>query len=75
MRAVDVAQPIFQAISVSGRLKDMKNWSANWLCRDDLTVEVIFFGEGNEMPPSTGDRITINEEATAKVADDIKPKL
>ena len=29
-------------------------------CRDDLTVEVIFFGEGNE----SGD-VTLNAEATA----------
>lgn len=36
--------------------------------RDDLTVEVIFFGEGE----NTGD-VTLNKEASASA--EIKPKL
>lgn len=36
---------------------------------DDLTVEVIFFGNGEK----TGD-VVVNKEATA-MAGDIKPKL
>ncbi|TLD19011.1 Ornithine carbamoyltransferase [Venturia nashicola] len=39
--------------------------------RDDLTVEVIFFGEG-----PTGEKVTLNEEASAKVvSEDVKAKL
>lgn len=44
--------------------------------RDDLTVEVIFFGEGGEAPAGAGgDRVMVNEDATAKVTDDLKSKL
>lgn len=44
--------------------------------RDDLTVEVIFFGEGAEVPAAAGnDRVMVNEEATAKISDDLKSKL
>lgn len=39
--------------------------------RDDLTVEVIFFGEG-----PVGEKVTLNEEASAKVvSEDVKAKL
>ena len=44
--------------------------------RDDLTVEVIFFGDGAENPSITGtDKVMVNEEATANIKDDPKPKL
>lgn len=39
--------------------------------RDDLTVEVIFFGEG-----PVGSKVTLNEEASAKVvSEEVKAKL
>jgi pyruvate dehydrogenase phosphatase len=38
------------------------------VCRDDLTVEVIFFGNGNK-----SGNVTLNKEATAPL--DVKPKL
>jgi len=39
--------------------------------RDDLTVEVIFFGEG----PASGN-VTLNEEASASAApEEVKAKL
>lgn len=44
--------------------------------RDDLTVEVIFFGEGKEAPAITSaDRVTVNVEATAKLSEDLKAKI
>jgi len=45
-------------------------------CRDDLTVEVIFFGDAIEDSTNTSDgRITVNEEATAPIRDAAKAKL
>lgn len=41
--------------------------------RDDLTVEVIFFGEGGQ--PGVGGQVSINEEATARSKDEVKAKL
>lgn len=38
--------------------------------RDDLTVEVIFFGNGDK----SGD-VTVNHEASANINNDVKPKL
>jgi len=38
--------------------------------RDDLTVQVIFFGEGAE----TGN-VTVNKEASASSSADVKAKL
>jgi hypothetical protein len=38
--------------------------------RDDLTVEVIFFGEG----PASGN-VTLNEEASASATEEVKAKL
>jgi pyruvate dehydrogenase phosphatase len=41
----------------------------NWICSDDITVEVIFFGE------STDDRsVSVNKEASA-VAEPVQSKL
>lgn len=45
-----------------------------FVCRDDLTVEVIFFGEGGR-PSGGGAQVSINEEATAKIKDEAKAKL
>lgn len=45
------------------------------LCSDDLTVEVIFFGD-NDGSDGPGDRVTVNQGATAKdVNGDVKAKL
>lgn len=49
------------------------------MCRDDLTVEVIFFGDGvderKEGPPDTG-AVKVNLEATANgTSEDMKAKL
>lgn len=41
---------------------------ADWLLRDDLTVEVIFFGNGEK----SGD-VVVNKDASA--TSDTKPKL
>jgi len=39
--------------------------------RDDLTVEVIFFGEGSE-----GGKIEVNKEGSASASvDNVKPRL
>ncbi|KAH0013853.1 hypothetical protein KCU78_g8977, partial [Aureobasidium melanogenum] len=40
--------------------------------RDDLTIEVIFFGEGG--PERTG-RVELNKEASALASKAVKPKL
>lgn len=44
--------------------------------RDDLTVEVIFFGDAKEDESNAGDgKVTVNEDATARVRDAAKAKL
>lgn len=44
--------------------------------RDDLTVEVIFFGDAEEDAGNTGkDKIMVNEQATTKAGDAAKAKL
>jgi len=46
------------------------------LCRDDLTVEVIFFGDKEEDANNTAEgKIVVNEEATASIRDAAKAKL
>lgn len=61
MRALDAAQPIFAAIQVAIVIPSPSpsRPGAN-RHRDDLTVEVIFFGEGDK-----SGNVEINEEATA----------
>lgn len=43
--------------------------------RDDLTVEVIFFGEGDANEANHTGGVIVNEEATAKLSSDLKAKL
>ena len=67
MCIVDVAGAIFEEVSVSKphfRARMRLTFS-----RDDLTVEVIFFGTGDK----SGD-VVVNKEASA-TAKDIKAKL
>ena len=67
MCVVDVASAIFEAVSVSKphfRARMRLTFS-----RDDLTVEVIFFGTSDK----SGD-VVVNKEASA-TAKDIKAKL
>ena len=48
----------------------------NRLYRDDLTVEVIFFGDKEEDASNTAEgKIVVNEEATASIRDAAKAKL
>lgn len=67
MRIADVARAIFETLSVSSSLiqksENAKHGS------DDLTVEVIFFGNSDK----SGD-VVINKEASAS-AKEIKAKL
>lgn len=44
--------------------------------RDDLTVEVIFFGDAEQDTNNTAaGKVSINEEATASIRDAAKAKL
>lgn len=72
MRVVDATSAIFQEISVSFSALRSRFISPRRLlipCSDDLTVEVIFFGNSDK----SGD-VVINREASA-VANDVKAKL
>lgn len=68
MRVVDASQPVFPAIPVS-HCPQLWLISTNCLSSDDVTVEVIFFGEGPD-----NRTISINEEASA-AEEAAKPKL
>jgi len=46
------------------------------LFRDDLTVQVIFFGDKEEDASNTAEgKLVVNEEATASIRDAAKAKL
>ena len=68
MRAVDAASAVFQTLSVSGPFQ-VCIASILIIHRDDLTVEVIFFGNSDK----SGD-VVVNKEASAS-AKEIKAKL
>lgn len=71
MRVVDVAKSVLATVQVScvpHRNPMIRGWSDGTL-RDDLTVEVIFFGEGN-----TSGNVTLNQEASA-ASPEMKAKL
>jgi hypothetical protein len=65
--AVDVAGAVFEEISV--RTNPLSSIIVLKKLRDDLTVEVIFFGNSDK----SGD-VVVNKEASASV-NDIKAKL
>lgn len=68
MCVADAAKPLLPPLQVSSaQIRIVEEFSTD-LCRDDLTVEVIFFGEGE----NTG-TVTLNKEASA--SGDVKAKL
>ena len=69
MCVVDAAESVFEEIPVSSQKDRTGGLSADVLNRDDLTVEVIFFGEGE----NTG-TVTLNKEASAS-GGEVKAKL
>ena len=70
MCVIDVTGAIFEEISVSPTsLAFLSHPFTKLRARDDLTVEVIFFGNSDK----SGD-VVVNKEASA-LANDIKAKL
>jgi hypothetical protein len=66
--AVDAARSLLPKISV-GKLTSLSRAQTNDLFSDDLTVEVIFFGNGEK----SGD-VVVNKEASAS-ASNVQAKL
>lgn len=68
MRIIDAAESVLQKIQVSC-VGHIHLDDANHV-RDDLTVEVIFFGNGEKNDRS----VTVNKDASATL-EDVKAKL
>ena len=69
MCVVDAASAVFEEVSVSFHTSLPQSTQLLSGYRDDLTVEVIFFGNSDK----SGD-VVVNKEASA-LANDVKAKL
>ena len=64
MRSADITKSLFQTIQVFNPIPfTLKRTRLIFYGRDDLTVEVIFFGDTSTSSPSGN--VTVNTEATA----------